>query len=78
MKVATFLNGYEAFSNIRRSGYPVLTPIHYPDSKSGGLFPDRLRNPDNEPVLNVENYNAAVSRQGADNYITHVWWDVAN
>lgn len=75
---ATFLNGYEAFSNVRRSGYPVLTPINYPDNETGGLFPGRLRYPDNEPVLNVENYNAAVSSQGADNYITHVWWDTAN
>ena len=75
---ATFLNGYEAFSNVRRSGYPVLTPINYPDNETGGLFPGRLRYPDNEPVLNAENYNAAVSRQGADNYITKVWWDVAN
>ena len=78
IKVATFLNGYEAFSNVRRSASPVLTPINYPDNKTGGLFPGRLRYTDNEPVLNVENYNAAVSSQGADNYISNISWDIAN
>lgn len=75
---ATFLNGYEAFSNVRRSGYPVLTPIEYPDNETGGLYPGRLRYPDNEPVLNAENYEEAVNRQGTDNFITRVWWDVQN
>lgn len=72
---ATFLNGYETFANVRRSGYPVLTPVNYPDNETGGLFPGRLRYPDDEAVLNEQNYKEAVARQGADNFITHVWWD---
>ena len=72
---ATFMNGYESFANVRRSGYPKLIPVNYPDNETGGLFPRRLRYPDSEPVLNTENYHAAVARQGADNFITRLWWD---
>ncbi|MBB5284894.1 hypothetical protein HNQ92_003042 [Rhabdobacter roseus] len=72
---ATFLNGYESFANVRRSGYPKLTPINYPDNETGGRFPGRLRYPDDEPVLNRDHYNSTVARQGTDNYITKVWWD---
>ena len=72
---ATFLNGYESFANVRRSGYPKLIPVNYPDNETGGTFPRRLRYPDDEPVLNTANYNAAVTRQGADNFKTRVWWD---
>lgn len=72
---ATFMNGYESFANYRRTGYPVLVPVNYPDNETGGTIPRRLRYPDDEPVLNEVNYNDAVSRQGADNYKTRVWWD---
>ncbi len=73
--VATFLNGYEAFANYRRSGYPALVPINYPDNETGGLRPGRLIYPKSEALLNTENYNEAVARQGTDNFVTHVWWD---
>ncbi|HLU93406.1 MAG TPA: SusD/RagB family nutrient-binding outer membrane lipoprotein [Membranihabitans sp.] len=73
--VATLLNGYEAFANYRRSGYPALVPVNYPDNETGGLRPGRLIYPKDEPLLNEENYNTAISRQGPDNFITHVWWD---
>lgn len=72
---ATFLNGYEAFANVRRSGYPKLTPINYPDNETGGKFPRRLRYPEDERVLNADSYNEAISRQGADEFLTPVWWD---
>jgi hypothetical protein len=73
---ATFMNGYESFANVRRSGYPKLIPVNYPDNETGGTFPRRLRYPDDEPVLNAEHYTAAVRRQGDDNFKTRVWWDV--
>lgn len=72
---ATFMNGYESFANVRRSGYPRLVPINYPDNETGGEFPRRLRYPDDEPVLNAENYAEAVAQQGADNFKTRLWWD---
>lgn len=70
-----FLNGVEAFSNWRRTGYPILTPIVYPGNASNGSIPRRIRYPSDEQVLNGPNYNSAVSRQGPDEYTTRVWWD---
>ncbi|CAG5002309.1 hypothetical protein DYBT9275_02863 [Dyadobacter sp. CECT 9275] len=72
---ACFMNGLEAFANVRRSGYPKLTPINYPSNETDGTYPRRLRYPEDEPVLNDVNYKAAVARQGADNFKTRVWWD---
>lgn len=77
---ATFLNGYEAFANVRRSGYPILKAINYTDNETQGKYPRRLFYPDDEPVLNVENYNAAIKSQGVNvdplhRFETPVWWD---
>ena len=72
---ACFLNGLEAFANVRRSGYPKLTPINYPSNETDGTYPRRLRYPDDEPVYNPAAYNTAVARQGPDNFKTRVWWD---
>jgi len=73
--VATFLNGHETFANLRRSGYPKLTPVNYHDNDSNGQIPSRLRYPQSEMVYNKENYEAAISRQGPDNFNTKIWWD---
>jgi len=73
--VATFMNGSEGYANVRRSGYPRLTPVNYPDNDTDGSYPRRLRYPEDEYVLNKDSYDQAVSRQGADNFKTRVWWD---
>lgn len=73
---ATFLNGLEAYANVRRSGHPVLTPVVYPDNETGGKYPRRLKYPKDEKVMNADHYNEAVSRQGPDEFLTPVWWDV--
>ena len=73
---ASFLDGIEAWSNWRRTGYPVLTPVNWPGNQSGGQIPRRMLYPTEEEQLNSENYSAAVSRQGPDNFTTRVWWDV--
>ncbi len=72
---ATFLNGLEAFANWRRSGYPVLVPSNFPGNATGGVIPRRLRYPQVEFSVNGENVNAAIARQGADDFLTRVWWD---
>ena len=43
---------------------------------SGEDFIRRLTYPDSEYTVNRSNLDAAVSRQGADNLSTRVWWDV--
>lgn len=73
---ATFLNEYETFSNWRRTGFPVLTPVNYPGNETGGSIPRRLTYSENEASVNAANYEAAVAAQGPDVLTTRVWWDV--
>ncbi|WP_339699884.1 SusD/RagB family nutrient-binding outer membrane lipoprotein [Algoriphagus aquimarinus] len=72
--IANFLNGYEAWAEWRRTGYPNLQPgvDALNDSKK---IPVRQGYPLFELNLNSTNYNAVVARQGADNLDTPVWWD---
>ncbi|MEM6646886.1 MAG: SusD/RagB family nutrient-binding outer membrane lipoprotein [Bacteroidota bacterium] len=72
---ATFLNEYESYANWRRTGFPNLTPINFPGNESNGQIPRRLRYPTGESVANAVNYEAAVGRQGPDEFTTRVWWD---
>lgn len=68
-----FLNGFEAWSDWRRTGYPVLTPA--PGAAQGGGIPRRMGYPTNAVSLNRTNYEAAVARQGEDTNFTRIWWD---
>lgn len=67
-----FMNGYEAWSEWRRTGFP--NDFVQPE---GRPVPTRLAYPDNETFNNAENYNAAVERQfgGEDSIYGTVWWD---
>lgn len=87
--IALYLNGYEAFAEYRRTGYPVLQKwdmvldgITIIDTTlvdvDPATVPGRLPYPDNEPAFNLDNYNAAVSAQGPDNLYTKVWWATLN
>ncbi|MEE9371978.1 MAG: SusD/RagB family nutrient-binding outer membrane lipoprotein [Saprospiraceae bacterium] len=76
--VATFLNEYETFANLRRSGYPELTPINYTGNVTNGQIPKRLAYPSNE--AGRESFEAAKTAQGlSDDFSTYlsapVWWD---
>jgi hypothetical protein len=76
--VASFLNGYESWSNWRRVGYPVLQQINHPSGVTGGRIPLRQTYPSDEAVFNADNYNAAQARQGLTDDLdvtTPVWWD---
>lgn len=73
---ATYLNGPEAFANWRRSGYPDLEPVDHPDGDTGGTIPRRLTYPTDEKSTNSENVQAAIDRQGPDEFTTRIWWDV--
>ena len=70
-----FENGYEAYSEYRRTGFPVLKDYDG-DPIDQNLFPKRMIYPYSEYTLNRDNYNEAVSKQGTDNEFTHIWWDV--
>lgn len=73
--VATFLNGFEAWANYRRTGYPDFEPINYPGNPTGGTVPRRIMYPTSDQVLNKQHYDEAVARQGPDLMTTRIWWD---
>jgi hypothetical protein len=68
-------NGYEAWADWRRTGFPVLTPVNYTGNASGGTIPRRLIYPTEQITLDPAGYNAAIADQGPDLFTTHVWWD---
>ena len=72
------VNAMEAWSNWRRTGFPVLTPVDHPIGTTGGTIPRRLYYPPGDAGINPDTYNAAVSRQfgGTDDLTGRVWWDV--
>ncbi len=74
--VHLYMNGYEAWAEWRRTGYPVLSPA--PDN--GGLaIPRREGYPSSEPNINPANYKNAIAAQpgfnGKDDLNGRVWWD---
>ncbi len=72
----TLFNFVEAWSNWRRSGYPVLTPVNYVGNFSGGAIPRRQAYPLSEASQNGTNYKAAASSlSGGDLFSSRVWWD---
>ena len=78
--IALFPNGQEAWSEMRRTGYPGFVTIV--NNKSNGDVPDgniicRLRFPTTEYSDNTSNTQQAVSMlNGADIAGTRLWWDV--
>lgn len=74
--VSSFLDGQEAWSNFRRTGYPALTPNPYiGDPEVQGGFIRRLRIHNSEITVNTENYNAAMQRIGGDKLNVRIFWD---
>lgn len=69
--VALYMQGYEAFAEYRRTGFPVL-PLAIDAEESE--IPSRLTYPLDEQSLNNANYTTAVSAQGPDVLTTSLWW----
>lgn len=74
--IETFPNYYEAWANMRRSGYPdTYSSLDLSlSSNLGAKLPRRLYYPQDEYAANPS-INEAVSRQGPDLTSTRVWWD---
>jgi len=71
--VHLFLNGYEAWAEWRRTGYPVLVP---PSNNNDRPIPRREAYPTQEEQNNSQSYNEAVQRLGGTNDLNgRVWWD---
>ncbi|GAA0534227.1 SusD/RagB family nutrient-binding outer membrane lipoprotein [Chitinophaga japonensis] len=73
--VTLLLDEQEAWSDWRRSGYPVLTPVNVPGNITNGVIPRRLIYPPSEESVNSANLQAALQRQGPNDFTTRVWWD---
>jgi hypothetical protein len=72
---STEFNFNETYSNWRRSGFPVLTPVVYPGQYISGSIPRRMPYPTTLLQTNGANYQAAASSIGGDTFTTRVWWD---
>jgi hypothetical protein len=72
--LAFYLQGYEAWAEWRRTGFPSLSPP--PDAMNdSGEIPVRHAYPVTERDINSTNYEAAVAAQGPDELDTNLWWD---
>ncbi len=71
--IALFMQGPEAWTEVRRTGVPTIVPGCHAVTRSS---PERLPYDDNESVLNAANLTAAVSAQGfsAGNDLTKPLW----
>jgi hypothetical protein len=71
--VHLFLNGYGAWAEWRRTGFPLLTP---PTNNNGREIPRREAYPTQEEQNNAAHYSEAVARLGGVNDLNgRVWWD---
>ncbi len=71
--ISNFMNGYEAWIDIRRTGFPVITIPQ--DNLNSDKFPVRFRYPSIEQAANKKNYDDAVARIGGDTYNSKGWWE---
>ena len=71
--ISLFYHSMEAWADWRRSGLPELKPGQ--SNLNGDRIPSRFLYPLSEQALNATNLSAAISRQGADDINTKIWWD---
>ena len=71
--IALFYIDYQGFIEYKRTGFPS-TIAPGPDAFYNN-YPSRFEYPSKEQALNATSYQAAVSRQGADEITTPVWWE---
>lgn len=72
--ISLFFQGFEAWFDWRRTGYPLLQPGI--DNENANKIPVRFIYPIIEQSLNANNRAQAIRRQGEDNINTRVWWDM--
>lgn len=73
--IALYLDGWEAWTEFRRTGFPTLVPG--PNSQNGTNIPRRVGYPTADQTTNRDSYNAALTQQGwSNNSINNrMWWD---
>jgi hypothetical protein len=71
--IASFMNGYEAWFDFRRTGFPDL-PLPQ-DNLNNDVFPVRYAYPSTEQAVNGANYSEAAGAIGGDDYNSKGWWE---
>jgi hypothetical protein len=71
--IASFMNGYEAWFDFRRTGFPAL-PLPL-DNLNNDVFPVRYAYPSTEQAVNGTNYSEAAGAIGGDDYNSKGWWE---
>lgn len=72
MWLSKFMMWWDAWSDWRRTGYPVLVASNYPGNSTGGTIPRKLTIPSVEAAGNP-NYGTGSTQP--DKLMTKVWWD---
>ncbi|UII32705.1 SusD/RagB family nutrient-binding outer membrane lipoprotein [Fulvivirga ulvae] len=78
--IASYTDGFEAWSVVRKSGYPtdvadgVDDPDIYGFGEINGVYPQRMRYGSNEKNTNGANLQDALTRQGPDQQDIELWW----
>ena len=75
VETATVFNFNENWNNWKRSGFPVLTKVTYPNQFATDI-PRRMPYPVTLPSTNPTNLAAAVGRlSGGDTFTSRIYWD---
>ena len=79
--IATYTDGFEAWSVVRKSGYPsqlaggvTNDKLYYIGGDIGDMYPQRLRYGSGAYATNGAELGVAVGRQGADLQTTVLWF----
>jgi len=74
--LGNYTDGFEAYCDLRRTGYPVILPIEYVTSVADEIgLPRRWKYPSDEHLLNKDNVIEAATRMGGDYQQSRMWWD---
>ena len=72
MWLSKWMNWWDAWSDYRRTGFPVLIPTNYPGNATNGQIPTKLTIPAYEATGNP-NYKTGATQP--DRLVGKVWWD---
>ena len=72
----SMLDFYESWSNWRRTGFPELKPVKFPNNATNNAIPRRFPYPLSEITTNPVNYQAARDAVPGGDFLTgRVYWD---
>ncbi len=74
--LGNYTDGFEAYADLRRTGFPKILAIEYVTSVADEMgLPRRWKYPSDEHLLNKDNVIEASNRMGGDYQQSRMWWD---